>query len=362
MDAISINQMSIPERNAQVRIMRKIYQRAARTLIWIMPAFEDSDALMDFMAEEEQNKYRLAGLSGDAADWAAASICRKMKDPDTIRVWKALQQLCEQDYWTRMWIVQEAAFGCDPRVYVGTKGTSFWDGLILVLGSVPAEFELENPGVASWIEFPWASLLKRNQALAIGRLLKDLDTPKDANSLLNLLLLFRSSNATDPKDKVFAFLGFLDEKQAHYQKFFSVDYEANVRDIYLGVFLFCVSQGRQAKPQSEFAGSGNTFFSTSFGVISDGRVIKDWGSDNWGGVPHSRAHGPLNILAAAGLSQRLADDSPSWLPNWGKDPGRFSIDELSGDRFTVFQKLEPSFKLLRGRTVLRVSGIPSLGI
>jgi len=355
-DAISINQMSIPERNAQVRIMREIYRLAARTLIWIGPAFEDSDALMDFMAEEERNKHRLAELSGDAADWAAASICRKMKDPDTTRVWKALQQLCEQDYWTRMWIVQEAAFGCDPRVYVGTKSTSFWDGLILVLGSLSAELELENPGAASWINFPLASLLTRNQALAIGRLRKDLDAPKDANSLLNLLLLFRSSNATDPRDKVFALLGFLNEKQARYQKFFSVDYAASDRDIYLGAFLYCASQGRQAKPESDFAGSGNTFFSTSFRATNDGRIIEDWG------VPHSRAHGPLNILAAAGLSQKLSDDSPSWLPNWGKDPGRPSIDSLSGDRFTVSQKLEPSFKLLRGRTVLRVSGIPSLGI
>jgi hypothetical protein len=360
MDAISINQMSIPERNAQVRIMREIYQLAARTVIWIGPAFEDSDALMDFMAEEEeQNEHRLTELSGDAADWAAASICRKMKDPDTMRVWKVLQWLCEQDYWTRMWIVQESAFGCDPRVYVGTKSTSLWSGLILVLGSLSAELELENPGAASWIDFPWASLLTRNQALAIARLRKDLDAPKDAISLLNLLLLFRSSNATDPKDKVFALLGFLDEKQARYQKFFSVDYAASVQDIYLGVTLYCASQGRQAKPESEFAGSGNTFFSTSFGITDDGRVIEDWGSDNWGGVPHSRAHGPLNILAAGGLSQRLSDDSPSWLPNWCNDPGRLSIDELSGDRFTVSQKLEPSFKLLRGRTVLRMSGIPS---
>jgi Heterokaryon incompatibility protein (HET) len=363
-DAISINQMLIPERNAQVLIMREIYQRAASTLIWIGPAFEDSDALMDFMAEEDkQNEHRLAELSGSAADWAAASIYRKMKDPDTIHIWKALQQLCAQVYWTRMWIVQEAAIGCDARVYVGTKSASFWGGLILVLGSVSAELELEDPGVVSWIDFPWASLFEHNQALTIGRLRKDLDTPKDAMSFLNLLLAFRSSQATDPRDKVFALLGFLDVKQSRYQKkFFSVDYDASVRDIYLGVFLYCVSRGRQAKPESEFAGSGNTFFSASFAVDSDGRSIEDRGSDNWGGVPHSRAHGPLNILAAAGLSQRHSDDSPSWLPDWEKDPGRLSIDQLSGDRFTVSQKLEPSFKLLRGGTVLRVSGFPFRGI
>ncbi|KAF4626322.1 hypothetical protein G7Y89_g11839 [Cudoniella acicularis] len=366
-DAICINQLSIRERNAQVQIMREIYQRAAKTLIWIGPAFENSDALMDFMAEEDELQ-RLAGLSEDAeaADWAAADVCRKMKDPDMMGVWKALQKLCEQFYWTRMWIVQEAAFGGDPQVYVGAKCASFWNGLVRVLSSLGAELELEDPGAASWINFPWTILLTRNQALSIGGLRKDLDIPKDAIWLLNSLLRFRSSNATDPKDKVFALLGFLDEKQSksRYQKFFSIDYAADVRDIYLGVFLYCASQGRQAQTESEASGVGNTTLSMSFGVTADGTVVEDWGSDNnWGDEPHSRAHGPLNILTAAGLGQRLSDSSPSWLPDWGKNPGgRLSIDELSGHRFTVSKQLKPSFKFLRGKTVLRVSGIRLQGI
>lgn len=47
-DAICIDQNNIPERNQQVRIMRKIFSQADRVLSWLGPAADSSDLAFDF--------------------------------------------------------------------------------------------------------------------------------------------------------------------------------------------------------------------------------------------------------------------------------------------------------------------------
>ncbi|PVH73898.1 hypothetical protein DL98DRAFT_393687, partial [Cadophora sp. DSE1049] len=106
-DAICINQFSIPERNVEVRRMRTIYKRCAHTLIWLGPAFKNSDVLLDFMAWEDR---RLLDPTYE----------RCMADSSFQHIWVALKQLTELPYWQRMWIVQEVAFGTSPQVCVGS--------------------------------------------------------------------------------------------------------------------------------------------------------------------------------------------------------------------------------------------------
>lgn len=48
-DAVSINQTDIAERNGQVAIMKKIYQSATRVNVWLGPATESSEQAMAFL-------------------------------------------------------------------------------------------------------------------------------------------------------------------------------------------------------------------------------------------------------------------------------------------------------------------------
>src|SRR5690242_6624948 len=48
-DAICINQSDATERNHQVAFMKDIYVRASRVLIWLGPAENDSDGVMDYI-------------------------------------------------------------------------------------------------------------------------------------------------------------------------------------------------------------------------------------------------------------------------------------------------------------------------
>ena len=53
-DAVCINQADIPERNAQVATMRRIYHSAARVQVWLGEEADDSDAAFELAIELEK--------------------------------------------------------------------------------------------------------------------------------------------------------------------------------------------------------------------------------------------------------------------------------------------------------------------
>ncbi|KAJ9667603.1 hypothetical protein H2201_002138 [Coniosporium apollinis] len=365
-DAICINQLSIPERNAQVRIMRTIYRQSQQTLIWLGPAFKNSDLMMDFIGWEDERLLNPT-LDGGDDDWAAARYYRAMQEPRLLHIWEALYELSQRPYWKRMWIVQEIAFGTAPQVCVGTRSASFWDALMRVLSSLSAELEMELPGRP--INHPWVELLAENKALAIGRERKDINIPKGPSWLAAALLRYRGSLATDPRDKVIALLGFLDESSVAYDQLITVDYSRPVRDLYLDIFKFCASEPRLARTHSEsHTGSNPTFTlnytmtwdrATVLAAQAEGRTLDDdevhFGYETEEAV--SRARGPLNILTAAGIRDKGTDNFPSWLPHWGRDSSTLSIDDLSGNRYTVSGETPPVYVLSEENKILHASGV-----
>ncbi|KAJ9640903.1 hypothetical protein H2199_005571 [Coniosporium tulheliwenetii] len=269
-DAICINQLSIPERNAQVRIMRTIYRQSQQTLIWLGPAFKNSDLMMDFIGWEDERLLNPT-LDGGDDDWAAARYYRAMQEPRLLHIWEALYELSQRPYWKRMWIVQEIAFGTAPQVCVGTRSASFWDALMRVLSSLSAELEMELPGRP--INHPWVELLAENKALAIGRERKDINIPKGPSWLAAALLRYRGSLATDPRDKVIALLGFLDESSVAYDQLITVDYSRPVRDLYLDIFKFCASEPRLARTHSQSHTGSNPTFTLNYTMTWDRATV-----------------------------------------------------------------------------------------
>lgn len=85
-DALSINQSDIPERNSQVQIMRSIYSRSQETLIWL----------------HQQLQFN-AGL------W----MCLLQNDAVTLRPFDInhmLSSFTQQVYWFRVWTAQEIRY------------------------------------------------------------------------------------------------------------------------------------------------------------------------------------------------------------------------------------------------------------
>jgi hypothetical protein len=117
-DAICINQDDVPERNKQVLRMRDIYSLADTVQVWLGKADENSYTAMDLVGQ-------LAEVVQDPEDMLANGLQNSHRDtweelfeaskPSTIR---ALNQLFQRSWWTRVWVVQELSLANQVRARV----------------------------------------------------------------------------------------------------------------------------------------------------------------------------------------------------------------------------------------------------
>jgi hypothetical protein len=123
-DALSINQRDVRERNSQVRKMRDIYMGAKRVLVWL-GLEEDAKVALEFCEElqkirrmEVSEVYGETGLveSEHAYDpWAVSS----RYDEDELK-WKACEALfTRRPWWSRTWIIQEVLHGVRVDFHIG---------------------------------------------------------------------------------------------------------------------------------------------------------------------------------------------------------------------------------------------------
>ncbi|KAK0745587.1 heterokaryon incompatibility, partial [Schizothecium vesticola] len=92
-DAICINQGSIPERNQQVAVMRDIYRNATRTVVWLGYEADDSNAALAIVPDllTVRNTFGHRGDSSTPVEQAR----------------QAFLTLLQRPWFSRVWIVQE---------------------------------------------------------------------------------------------------------------------------------------------------------------------------------------------------------------------------------------------------------------
>jgi hypothetical protein len=125
-DAISIDQSSLEERAAQVKIMDRIYKQARKVIIWLGPA--------DSMTRPAL--YALSALAKVPRErWWQVNSGTGMFDPRTyellgipqisIEQWKAVRALYRRSWFSRAWTIQEAVLARDAVVQCGSLQVSF---------------------------------------------------------------------------------------------------------------------------------------------------------------------------------------------------------------------------------------------
>lgn len=96
-DAICINQTDDAEKSWQVQLMGDIYRRARRVLIWLGVISESLDNTWLYTKTKERNHSEYT-------------------------------ELCQQPYWTRIWIVQEVCAAADMDIHwdISSKNPNTW--------------------------------------------------------------------------------------------------------------------------------------------------------------------------------------------------------------------------------------------
>ena len=198
-DAICINQAEPIERGHQVALMRDIYAKAFHVWAWQIP-IKDCDLGMDFI--NEASNHVLGQRSQNNTCWPDLSrpwLNAKIKDPQMHDTWKSLVTLFQQPYWRRNWIIQELYINKNVTIVCGEKVARL--GLLFAIVAAVGELSLLEG--ASQSSEPVRDFFAQSWYVSrIALLIGD-----ESDTLSGLINRFTSSEATDPRDKVYSLVG-----------------------------------------------------------------------------------------------------------------------------------------------------------
>lgn len=130
-DAISINQRDDTEKTEQVRMMRDVYQAARNTTIWLGP-FQSHDKDGLHLVERIYNKCKIdedrygkdSGFLHNDLDCKAEGIPQPLQALGINPAWRAIFNILDHPWFSRIWIVQELLVSQNPIIWRGQLTTS----------------------------------------------------------------------------------------------------------------------------------------------------------------------------------------------------------------------------------------------
>lgn len=198
-DAICINQKDKRERSHQILRMPDIYTQAQRVVIWLGEEENRSDLAI-------KNIRLWSRTLGSGFEEMLPSLLvpglmtRLFHGPS----WEACSYLFRRPWWRRVWVVQEVVVSRDAILICGSNSC---DWLSFSRARVAWE-ALKNPRNFQYLtEGQVRMLCDCNHDVAIVMLLTKFNRSELHKHPLSLIRLMNTSDATDPRDKLYALLG-----------------------------------------------------------------------------------------------------------------------------------------------------------
>jgi hypothetical protein len=194
-DAICIDQANHKERGRQVLQMAFIYEKAEQMIIWLGLATGVTDIYFDFMSEVEKESVNHAYRDWRVSDelWLAIwQIVLSTKDTtwaSPVQQSLGLTELWGRAWFDRSWIIQEVTNARAAKVACGTKSVS---ARIFALSPVLLDVKPSQHCQAILGVMPGPI---RNHSWWT-----------QTHDLHTLLVKFKKSQASDPRDNIYALL------------------------------------------------------------------------------------------------------------------------------------------------------------
>jgi hypothetical protein len=318
-DALSVNQADLKEREQQVKLMTRIYTQARIVIGWTGEASEDSDEAVGLIknlgefalnyedslfGDDEEIMIPLQGSAQTAADYI-----EDLGFPSRSQNWNALWRFLQRPFWTRVWIIQELAVRGVLRKSSGMLVCGFasverkyYDCacalilLIILYGNCSRHGAIDEP-LLSMLVFGHPPGLTMSQTLSACNL------SDDNKPLFHLIRVTQKFQAKDPRDKVYALLGLATEGD----RGFPPDYTITVRQVLVNLVKFLIAKDRD-----------------------------------------------LAILAGNRSGPNLL--GPSWTPDIVNEPRDLSA-MVTGDPFMAGGKTQPEISFTEGDQVMVAQGI-----
>jgi hypothetical protein len=220
-DAICVNQENIAERNSQVQLMRSIYEKASRVLVWLGEEADDSGVALDLVSS--MKNYDFEKLASEQNYIAKNPVPKE---------WKALFKLSQRPWWSRVWTVQELAVAKTAVVGCGQKWIPWSD---FTNAAFHISMRAWDVGPEYMVVGPNGSPLSHLVVMLEGA--RSRPTGRIYNTLPELLQATRDRRAKDPRDRVYALLGLVQSEKLRLLK---PDYSKSVREVYIETTRWCL--------------------------------------------------------------------------------------------------------------------------
>lgn len=173
-DALSIQQSDPWEKLEQVKLLSAIFARATDAVVWLGPAYGNSDRAMKALTAQRTKQPR---WKAPRSVWASP-------------VSSAMLELCERPYWSRLWVFQELKASQTTAILCGNSCVHLGSLESLMYDDHDERVKVKAQALQS---SPAAMLLRLIHASMDGSL----------RAMLNSTNRLR---CTDPRDKVYAIL------------------------------------------------------------------------------------------------------------------------------------------------------------
>ncbi|KAB5515527.1 heterokaryon incompatibility protein-domain-containing protein, partial [Coniochaeta sp. 2T2.1] len=222
-DAICINQQDPVERAAQVQLMRHIYQSAENVIIYLGEDCPGLDrAISLFYKLHEKAKTWKDVENPDRRRLETIAIRDTFPSPYE-EVWYRFHDLFNRPWFSRIWVIQEAAMAAgDPEVICGPYTLS-WSSVVSV-----CKF---------FIYTGLSGATTKKSKTPLVALMQDI---KGKSRLMwDLLWLTGPFASTEPRDKIFALYGLVHQSEEDMvtSELFLVDYQKPVKDVHRDVMF-----------------------------------------------------------------------------------------------------------------------------
>lgn len=230
-DAICIDQTNLSERSQQVSIMRDIYARADRVLIWIgdeitylEQAFDIIKAMARLWQIREVARLKARDIRPPlrSTPSSAEKMLLHLRDRPT---WDAIFVLFSSTYFQRTWIIQEIAMSTCATVMCGRQQISwkFFHWAASFIGTTTSLLH-EAPDTKMFGTIP-----------AIAKI-KSMSEQSSGDPLSLYLRFVQASRCSDPRDKVFGLLGLRGSAKISFPRLaeskLPVNYSKSVQQVY----------------------------------------------------------------------------------------------------------------------------------
>jgi len=215
-DAVSINQADDTERGHQVKRMGRVYEKARRVIVWLG---HDTEGIakdsFELIIETNSCMDKLMGKSKHVDCWRHCCIPR-LEPPYPIcsdkSKWAQVYKIMTLQWFKRLWVIQEAALAKECVLHLGQETIDIaeimelasWNSYRVDIRGVVGGINLGSLGDMFDVQCTYQNSKTWRKSMPLIRALQKKPWVK---SFVDLLALARFSTASDPRDRVYAFLG-----------------------------------------------------------------------------------------------------------------------------------------------------------